>query len=41
VDTVIADARVLKRGGGLTGYDVTELAALARSALAGVLLRAG
>ncbi len=41
VDTVIADGRVLKRDGVLTGYDVTELAASARSALAGVLSRAG
>jgi hypothetical protein len=31
---------VLKRGGALTGYDVAELAASARSALAGVLSRA-
>jgi cytosine/adenosine deaminase-related metal-dependent hydrolase len=41
VDTVIADGRVLKRHGTLTGYDVAELAASSRSALAGVLSRAG
>jgi 5-methylthioadenosine/S-adenosylhomocysteine deaminase len=41
VDTVLADGRVLKRDGALTGYDVAELAASARAALAGVLARAG
>jgi len=41
VDTVIADGRVLKRNGTLTGYDVAELAASAREALARVLSRAG
>jgi cytosine/adenosine deaminase-related metal-dependent hydrolase len=40
VDTVIADGRVLKRGGVLAGYDVAELARSARAALAGVLARA-
>ena len=40
VDTVIADGRVLKRGGVLTGYDVAELSRSARAALAGVLARA-
>lgn len=40
VRTVVADGRVLKRDGALTGYDVAELAACARSALAGVLARA-
>jgi 5-methylthioadenosine/S-adenosylhomocysteine deaminase len=41
VHTVVADGRVLKRDGALTGYDVAELAASARVALAGVLSRAG
>ena len=40
VDTVIADGRVLKRGGVLTRYDVAEVAESARTALAGVLARA-
>jgi cytosine/adenosine deaminase-related metal-dependent hydrolase len=40
VDTVIADGRVLKRGGVLTRYDVAEVAGSARTALAGVLARA-
>jgi 5-methylthioadenosine/S-adenosylhomocysteine deaminase len=40
VDTVVADGRVLKRGGVLTGYDVAEVAGSARGALAGVLARA-
>ena len=40
VDTVIADGRVLKRGGVLTSYDVAEVAGSARAALAGVLARA-
>ena len=40
VDTVIADGRVLKRGGVLTGYDVAEVAESARTALASVLARA-
>jgi 5-methylthioadenosine/S-adenosylhomocysteine deaminase len=41
VDTVVADGRVLKRDGALTGYDVAELAASARAALARVLSRSG
>jgi 5-methylthioadenosine/S-adenosylhomocysteine deaminase len=41
VDTVLADGRVLKRDGALTGYDVAEGAASARAALAGLLARAG
>ena len=40
VETVIADGRVLKRSGALTGYDVSEVARSAREALAGVLARA-
>lgn len=40
VETVIADGRVLKRAGKLTGYDVAEVARSARDALAGVLTRA-
>lgn len=40
VDTVLADGVVLKRDGALTGYDVAEVTASARSALAGVLSRA-
>jgi cytosine/adenosine deaminase-related metal-dependent hydrolase len=40
VETVIADGRVLKRAGKLTGYDVAEVAHSARDALAGVLTRA-
>jgi len=40
VDTVLADGRVLKRSGALTGYDVSEVARSAREALAGVLSRA-
>ncbi len=39
VDTVLADGRVLKRDGALTGYDVPEVTRLAREALAGVLAR--
>jgi len=41
VDTVVADGRVLKRGGALTGYDVAELAATARESLRGVVSRCG
>ena len=40
VHTVIADGRVLKRNGLLTGYDVTEVTRSARAALSGVLARA-
>jgi 5-methylthioadenosine/S-adenosylhomocysteine deaminase len=40
VDTVIADGRVLKRAGALTGYDLAEVSGSARAALAGVLARA-
>ncbi len=40
VDTVLADGRVLKRGGALTGHDVAEVTGSARAALAGVLARA-
>ena len=40
VDTVIADGRVLKRGGVLTGLDAAEVSERARTALAGVLARA-
>ena len=40
VDTVIADGRVLKRSGLLTGYDVDEVTCSAREALSGVLARA-
>jgi cytosine/adenosine deaminase-related metal-dependent hydrolase len=40
VDTVIADGRVLKRSGALTGYDIAEVSNSARGALAGVLARA-
>jgi cytosine/adenosine deaminase-related metal-dependent hydrolase len=40
VDTVLADGRVLKRSGVLTGYDVAEVSRSAREALAGVLSRA-
>jgi 5-methylthioadenosine/S-adenosylhomocysteine deaminase len=40
VEVVIADGRVLKRDGVLTGYDVTEVTRSAREALAGVLARA-
>ncbi len=40
VDTVLADGRVLKRSGVLTGYDVDEVIRSARAALAGVLARA-
>jgi cytosine/adenosine deaminase-related metal-dependent hydrolase len=40
VDTVVADGVVLKRDFALTGYDVAEVAASARSALGGVLSRA-
>jgi len=39
VDTVIADGRVLKRNGVLTGYDVDEVTRSAREALSGVLAR--
>ena len=40
VHTVLADGRVLKRSGVLTGYDVAEVSQSAREALAGVLSRA-
>lgn len=40
VDTVLADGAVLKRHGALAGYEVAEVTASARSALAGVLSRA-
>ena len=40
VDTVVADGRVRKRGGVLTGYDIAEVAASARAALGRVLARA-
>ena len=40
VDTVLADGRVLKRSGVLTGYDVDDVIRSARAALAGVLARA-
>jgi cytosine/adenosine deaminase-related metal-dependent hydrolase len=40
VQLVIADGRVLKRDGTLTGYDAPELAASTRASLAGVLSRA-
>jgi 5-methylthioadenosine/S-adenosylhomocysteine deaminase len=40
VHTVIADGRILKRGGTLTGYDLADVTRSARSALAGVLARA-
>jgi cytosine/adenosine deaminase-related metal-dependent hydrolase len=40
VDTVLADGVVVKRDGALTGYDVAEVTASARSALADVLSRA-
>ncbi|WP_300606780.1 amidohydrolase family protein [Trebonia sp.] len=40
VDTVLADGRLLKRSGVLTGYDVDEVIRSARAALAGVLARA-
>jgi 5-methylthioadenosine/S-adenosylhomocysteine deaminase len=40
VDTVIADGRVLKRDGRLTGYDLQDVTRSARAALAGVLARA-
>lgn len=40
VDTVIADGRVLKRGGALTGYDMAEVTSSARTALSAVLARA-
>ncbi|HWG02321.1 MAG TPA: amidohydrolase family protein [Trebonia sp.] len=39
VDTVLVDGVVRKRDGVLTGYDVAEVAASARAALAGVLAR--
>jgi 5-methylthioadenosine/S-adenosylhomocysteine deaminase len=39
VETVLADGVVLKRDGVLTGYDVADVTASARSALAGVLAR--
>ncbi|MDR0344900.1 MAG: amidohydrolase family protein, partial [Nocardiopsaceae bacterium] len=41
VDTVLADGRVLKRGGSLTGLDPGRVGAGARAALAGVRDRAG
>lgn len=41
VDTVLADGRVLKRGGTLTGLDPGRVGAGARAALAGVRDRAG
>jgi len=40
VDTVIADGRVLKRGGALTALDLPQVREDARRALAGVLARA-
>jgi 5-methylthioadenosine/S-adenosylhomocysteine deaminase len=40
VEVVIADGRVLKRSGELTGFDVAEVTSTARDALAGVLERA-
>ncbi len=40
VDTVIADGRVLKRAGVLSGYDIAQVSRCARTALAGVLARA-
>jgi len=40
VHTVLADGRVLKRSGVLTGFDVAEVSRSAREALAGVLSRA-
>jgi 5-methylthioadenosine/S-adenosylhomocysteine deaminase len=40
VDTVIADGRVLKRDGALTGYHIAEVSRSARAALSGVLARA-
>jgi 5-methylthioadenosine/S-adenosylhomocysteine deaminase len=40
VEVVIADGRVLKRSGELTGYDVAAVTSTARDALAGVLERA-
>ncbi len=40
VDAVIADGRLLKRNGVLTGYDVGEVTRSARAALSGVLARA-
>ena len=40
VDTVIADGRVLKRGGALTAIDLPQVRDDARRALAGVLARA-
>jgi 5-methylthioadenosine/S-adenosylhomocysteine deaminase len=40
VETVIADGAVLKRDGELTGYELAEVTAAARAALAGVLSRA-
>jgi 5-methylthioadenosine/S-adenosylhomocysteine deaminase len=40
VDAVIADGRLLKRNGLLTGYDVGEVTRSAREALSGVLARA-
>jgi len=40
VDTVIADGRVLKRGGVLTSLDPAEVSHTARAALAGVRARA-
>jgi 5-methylthioadenosine/S-adenosylhomocysteine deaminase len=40
VEAVIADGRLLKRNGVLTGYDVGEVTRSAREALSGVLARA-
>jgi len=40
VDTVLADGVVVKRDGVLSGYDVAEVTASARAALAGILSRA-
>ncbi|HEX4223245.1 MAG TPA: amidohydrolase family protein, partial [Pseudonocardiaceae bacterium] len=40
VDTVMVDGRILKRDGRLTGIDVAEVSARARTSLAGVLARA-
>jgi 5-methylthioadenosine/S-adenosylhomocysteine deaminase len=40
VEVVIADGRVLKRSGALTGYDVADVTSTAADALAGVLERA-
>ena len=41
VDVVIADGRILKRDGAVTSLEVPEVVSAARSALTGVLSRAG